>query len=99
MERAIGETNRRREIQLAYNKKHNITATTIKKRIKDITGDIQRSRNRAISELAEMDTKAYAGDKKKLLKEKRRQMHEAADRLDFETAALLRDEIRTIESS
>ncbi len=97
MERAIGETSRRREIQIAYNKKHHITATTIKTRIKDITGDIQRTRNRAIKELAEMDTNAFGGDKKKLIKEKRRQMHDAADRLDFETAALLRDEIRTLE--
>ncbi|HEY4516508.1 MAG TPA: excinuclease ABC subunit UvrB [Candidatus Paceibacterota bacterium] len=97
MERAIGETNRRREIQLAYNKKHKITATTIKTRIKDIVGDIQRTRDRALKELAELDTNAFGGDKKKLKKEKRRQMHDAADRLDFETAALIRDEIRTIE--
>ena len=99
MERAIGETNRRREIQVAYNKKHHITATTIKTRIKDITGDIQRSRDRAVKELSELDTNAFGGDTKKLLKEKRRQMHEAADRLDFETAALLRDEIRMLESN
>ena len=99
MERAIGETNRRREIQLAYNTKHKITATTIKTRIKDITGDIQRTRDRAIKELVEFDTHAFAGDKKKLIKEKRRQMLGAADRLDFETAALLRDEIRTIEEA
>ncbi len=99
MERAIGETNRRRAIQMAYNKKHHITATTIKTRIKDIIGDIQRSRNRAIKELVELDTNAYGGDTKRLIKEKRRQMHTAAERLDFETAALLRDEIRTLESS
>ena len=60
MERAISETNRRRELQIAYNKKHGITATTIKTRIKDITGDIQRSRDRAIKELTEMDTHAFA---------------------------------------
>ncbi len=97
MDRAIGETNRRRAIQVAYIKNHNITPTTIKKRIQDITGDIERSRKRAITELAELDANAFGGDIKKLIKEKRRQMHEAADNLDFETAALLRDEIRTIE--
>ena len=98
MERAIGETNRRRELQLRYNKEHNITPKTIQKRIRDIIGDIERSRERAVSELARMDTDAFGGDKAKLIKEKRRQMHEAADRLDFETAALIRDEIRMLET-
>jgi excinuclease ABC subunit B len=97
MERAIGETNRRRAIQMAYNKEHNITPQTIQKRIHDIVGDIQRARQRAVSELANMDLSAVGGDKTKLIREKRRQMHEAADRLDFETAALLRDELRILE--
>jgi excinuclease UvrABC helicase subunit UvrB len=97
MERAIGETNRRREKQIAYNTKHGITPTTIKKRIHDIVGDITKARNRAIQELTNLDRSAFGGDIAKLLKEKRRQMHEAADRLDFETAALLRDEIRRLE--
>src|SRR6185436_7380057 len=88
MERAIGETNRRRERQIAYNKKHKITPKTIEKRIHDIVGDIERSRKRAITELVKMDSLAFGGDTTKLLREKRRQMHEAADRLDFETAAL-----------
>ncbi len=96
MERAIGETNRRRAIQTAYNTAHGITPQTIAKKIKDITGDIQRSRSRAVSELARMDAGATT-DTKKLIKEKRRQMHDAADRLDFETAALIRDEIRVLE--
>jgi len=99
MERAIGETNRRRTIQLAYNKKHKITPKTIEKRIHDIIGDIERSRKRAVSELARMDSNAAGGDVQKLVKEKRRQMHDAADRLDFETAAILRDEILTLEKS
>jgi excinuclease ABC subunit B len=99
MDRAVGETNRRRAIQIAYNEKHGITPTTVKKRIHDIIGDIQRVRDRAISELAEMDKDAYQGSITKLVKEKRRQMHEAADRLDFETAALIRDEIQKLEAS
>ncbi len=97
MERAIGETNRRREIQIAYNKKHKITPKTIEKRIHDIVGDIERTRKRAISELVQLDTSAFGGDKIKLIREKRRQMHDAADRLDFETAALIRDEIYKLE--
>ncbi len=99
MERAIGETNRRREMQIAYNKKHKITPKTIEKRIHDIVGDIERTRKRAITELAQMDEHAFGGDKTKLIKEKRRQMHDAADKLDFETAALIRDEVRTLEQS
>ena len=63
----------------------------------DIVGDIERTRKRAITELANMDVSAYGGDKTKLIKEKRRQMHEAADRLDFETAALIRDEMAILE--
>ena len=99
LDRAIGETNRRREIQIAYNKKHKITPKTIQKRIHDIVGDIEKTRKRAITELTRMDVSAFGGDKAKLLKDKRRQMHEAADRLDFETAALIRDEIRTLEQT
>jgi len=99
MERAIGETSRRRAIQIAYNKQHNITPQTIVKRIHDIVGDIERTRKRAITELAKLDTNAFKGDKAKLIKEKRRQMHDAADRLDFETAALIRDEIHTLEKA
>lgn len=97
MERAIAETNRRRIIQVAYNAEHGITPRTIEKKIRDIVGDIERSRKRAISELVEIDSAAFGGDIKKLIAAKRAEMHEAADRLDFETAALLRDEIRVLE--
>ncbi len=99
MERAIGETNRRRTRQIAYNTEHNITPTTVKKRIHDIIGDIERTRKRAIGELAQLDAAAYGGDMQKLIKQKKREMHDSADRLDFETAAILRDEILTLEKS
>ena len=98
MDRAIQETNRRRILQIAHNEKHGITPQTVKKRIHDIAGDIAKVRERAIKELTSMDRASYGGDVAKILKDKRRQMHEAADRLDFETAALLRDEIRILES-
>ena len=98
MQRAIGETNRRRAIQIAYNEKHVITPKTVEKKIKNILADIERSRKRAVQDLAGMDASAYGGDTSKMLKEKKRQMHEAADQLDFETAALLRDEIRILEA-
>ena len=97
MERAISETNRRRTIQLAYNEKHGITPQTIISRIKDITGDIQKARSKAVKELTELDAAAAGGDSKKLIARMRKEMHDAADRLDFETAAILRDEIGVLE--
>jgi excinuclease ABC subunit B len=97
MERAIGETNRRREIQLAYNKKHKITPQTVQKKIHDLVGEIEKSRKRAVTLLANEDVAAFGGDPKKAIAEKRKQMHKAADDLDFETAAILRDEIQTLE--
>lgn len=94
--RAIGETNRRRVLQDAYNKQHGITPQTIKKRIADIVGDIQRARTKAVTRMTELDI-ATAENIPALITEKRRDMHAAADALDFETAALLRDEIRELE--
>ncbi len=97
MERAIGETNRRRAVQIAYNEQHGITPQTIKKKIFDIMGDIQKSRQATVRELAQLDMSAENADPVKLVREKRQQMHEAADNLDFETAALIRDEIHELE--
>lgn len=99
IERAIGETNRRRTIQLAYNEAHGITPQSVQKKIHDIVGDIERSRSHTIKELASEDIAAYGGDPRKAIQEKRREMHDAADNLDFETAALLRDEIQELEKS
>lgn len=99
MERAMGETNRRRAIQVAYNTEHNITPKTIEKRIHDIVGDIERSRKRAVIQLAAEDSAAYGGDPKKAIAAKRREMHKAADELDFETATILRDEIQQLEKA
>ncbi|MDB5238075.1 MAG: UvrB, excinuclease subunit excinuclease subunit [Candidatus Kaiserbacteria bacterium] len=96
MQRAIDETDRRRKIQTAYNEKHGITPQTVQKRIHDITADIQKNRRKAVTELTELDMSAQK-DPKKAIAEKRRQMHQAADDLDFETAAILRDEIGELE--
>lgn len=96
MKRAINETNRRRERQLAYNKKHNITPQTIVKNIKDITEQLQSEHKRAVGTLLEIDKALYQKNPKKLIKEKQRQMDEAVKILDFETAAILRDEIKAL---
>lgn len=97
MERAMGETKRRRELQIAYNKKHGITPQTIIKKIKDITDTLEREHHQAVDLLLETDEKIFAKDPKKLIKEKREQMEEAVKNLDFETAAIIRDEIAVLE--
>ncbi len=96
MERAINETNRRRKIQVEHNTKHGITPQTIIKRIKDITEDIESEHQKTIKTLLTMDRDAYAKDPKKVIKMKEQEMQEAVKELDFETAAILRDEIKAL---
>jgi excinuclease ABC subunit B len=93
MEAAIGETNRRRKIQEAYNKKHKITPKTIQKAINDITEKERTGHQLAVQALVEVDSVLYKENPKALIKEKTRQMNEAVRMLDFETAAILRDEL------
>ncbi len=97
MQAAISETNRRREVQEAYNKKHKITPKTIQKAVKDITEQLRSDHEKAIHTLVAVDEKRYKKNPKKVVAEKTKQMNEAVARLDFETAALLRDEIRALE--
>ncbi len=96
MERAIGETNRRRAIQVAYNEKHGITPKTILKAIKDITETIQSEREKTINELLSIDNVLFERNPQKFIKEKEKQMNDAVKELDFETAAILRDEIHAL---
>ncbi len=95
---AINETNRRREKQLAYNKEHGITPTTILKEIKDITESMQTEHSKAVGTLLTIDAELFKQNPKAVLKEKREQMEEAVKVLDFETAAILRDELRALEA-
>ena len=97
MKKAIGETNRRREIQQAYNEAHGITPTTIKKSIRDL---ISISKEIAKEEVAwEKDPESMSqAELKKLIEKTEKQMKKASAELDFETAAELRDkmlELRT----
>src|SRR3989344_5027781 len=98
MEKAIGETNRRRAKQLAYNKEHGITPKTIIKSIRDITDQLRTEHGRAVGTLLAVDGDLYRKNPRKFIAEKRRQMNEAVKELDFETAAILRDEIRALEN-
>ena len=99
LERAIGETNRRRELQLAYNREHGITPETIKKEIKDIAETMRSEHQKTVDELIALDELAYRKNPKTLIKRKREEMAEAVERLDFETAALIRDEIYRLEGT
>lgn len=93
LERAIEETNRRRDIQVAHNKKQGITPTTIIKNIADITEQLQSRHEKIVNELLVVDDKLFAKNPKKFLREKEQQMSQAVKDLDFETAAVIRDEI------
>lgn len=91
MRRAIDETNRRRMIQEAYNKEHGITPAGIKKAIKDITDQF-----RAVAEPRAQyvtATPISRDEIARLIKSLESQMKSAAKNLEFEKAALLRDEI------
>jgi excinuclease ABC subunit B len=100
MQAAIGETNRRRAIQLAYNREHGITAETVKKGISDITEFlalesqvVPRSNRRRASRDEEIRSPEEI---EKLIVELEEEMLAAAEELRFEYAAKLRDEIRDL---
>ncbi len=99
LDRAIGETNRRRTIQMAYNTKHNITPLTIKKEIRDIAESMRSEHQKTVDELLVLDTLAYKDNPTAFIKRKREEMSEAVEQLDFETAALIRDEIYKLEGT
>lgn len=97
MERAIGETGRRRDKQIAYNTKHGITPMSIKKTIRDITEGMLSDHDKAVSASLAIDAQLFADNPKELIKIKEVQMNDAVAELDFETAAILRDEIQVIK--
>lgn len=97
MSRAIEETNRRRQKQIAYNKKHNIVPKTIIKKIKDITEELDTEHKKAVAINLAIDNEVFKKDPKKLIKLKEKEMSEAVKELDFETAAILRDEVKILK--
>ncbi len=96
MAAAINETEKRRKIQLRYNKDHGITPKTVIKSIKDITEGMESKHSKTVNALLEMDRSIFAKNPEALIKEKERQMNDAVKVLDFETAAILRDEIKVL---
>ena len=88
MNGSIKETDRRRAIQVAYNKKNNISATTIKKEIGDVLESVYEK------DYVKVGTdENIGGNLKKHLKALNKRMKEAATNLEFEEAAKIRDEI------
>ncbi len=84
---------------MAYNTEHGITPQTIIKKITDITSELRSEHDKAVDTLVAVDASEIAKDPKrrrKIIAEKEKQMKEAVQTLDFETAALLRDEIQAI---
>ncbi len=110
MERAIKETARRRKIQLAYNKEHGITPKTIEKTIRNILEEFALSSDRAPRRMTgwnhrgakhavlDLDLIGDARPLDEIIKDKETQMREAAKGLEFELAAILRDEIRELRA-
>jgi excinuclease ABC subunit B len=102
IESAIRETDRRRNIQLAYNKEHGITPKTIQKEIKNILEQFGldpkalKTKKRAKA-ILDMDLMGDARPLKEIIKDKKQKMKEAAEGLEFELAAILRDEIHELE--
>ena len=94
IDKAIKETDRRRNKQLQYNKKNKITAESVKKEISDILESVYEKDYVKISEGSNV-----GGNLKKHLKALNRKMKESAANLEFEEAAKIRDEIRKLEAS
>ena len=95
MDRAIKETERRRKIQMDYNKEHGIVPKTIKKEVRDVVGNIMVAEE---AETYEIDSTGLSEkEKAKLIKEYTAEMKDAAKNLQFERAAELRDMIKKLE--
>ena len=101
MRAAIDETNRRREIQSAYNREHGITPQTIKKSVRDLIEigkkEAENSAETKLDRVAREKRKLSAAEKEKLIAELTAEMKEAAKKLEFERAAYLRDKIKGLQ--
>jgi len=98
MERAMAETARRRALQMEYNTANGITPKTIAKAIKDITETMSSEHSKTVARLLAIDLSDEKISPEKLILQKEQQMEGSVKILDFETAAILRDEITAIKA-
>ncbi len=98
IERALRETDRRREKQVEYNEAHGITPTTIKRNISDILADVS-NRDSVIVDTGDEDRPHLVGHNlRAYIQDLESRMRKAAADLEFEEAGRLRDEIRRLEA-
>lgn len=98
MRKAIDETERRRKIQQEYNEAHGITPTTIKKAVRDLIA-ISKAANDKGDKIKKDIESMSDKELEKLIKELNKKMHRAAADLNFEEAALIRDQITEIRKT
>ena len=98
MERAMAETDRRREKQRAYNEEHGITPATIKRAIADIVADTASQDSVTVSTGDDEVNNLVGHNLRAYIEDLEKRMREAAANLEFEEAGRLRDEIRRLEA-
>jgi excinuclease ABC subunit B len=98
MERAMAETNRRRDKQIAYNTLHGITPTTVKKNVEDVLAGLWQGDTDMARVTARVDKPMVGQNLAAHLDALRLQMRKAAENLEFEEAARLRDEVKRLEA-
>ncbi len=100
METAIKEVERRRNIQLEYNKKHDITPTGVQKSVRPKLVEMEEPQEKSLETLLELSNKQVLlpDEKEHLIKKLTSEMKQAAKDLDFETATRIRDRIRSLKS-
>ena len=93
----VSETKRRRQLQEEFNKKHNITPKTIIKAIKDIREEMNLIQKKTTDSILLLEMDKYNKNPRLFIKQKEEAMEKAVKALDFETAAILRDEIYRLQ--
>ncbi len=97
MERAIGETTRRRDRQIAYNLEHGITPTTVRKNVEDVLAGLWQGDTDMARVTAKVEKPLFGSNLSAHLEALRLSMRKAAENLEFEEAARLRDEVKRLE--
>ncbi|MCE8515500.1 excinuclease ABC subunit UvrB [Ruegeria pomeroyi] len=98
MERALAETDRRRAKQIAYNEEHGITPATVKKNVEDVLAGLYQGDTDMSRVTAKIDKPLHGGNLEAVLDGLRADMRKAAENLEFEEAARLRDEVKRLEA-